>query len=189
MAWLLTGLTLWIVVHLVPSVAPALKARLHAALGAGPYRGVFALLVLLGLVLIVIGWRSAVPALVYAPPAWGRMAAFPLMFVAVLLFGASHAKTNLKRLIRHPQLAGVLLWSVSHLLANGDTRSLLLFGGLGTWALLEMVLISRREGAWVKPERAAPKSELVGVIVSIIVFAVLVALHPYFAGVSLLPLR
>jgi len=189
MTWLLSGLALWIVVHLLPAAAPGIKARLASALGPAPWRGVFSLLVLLGLVLIVVGWRTTLPTAVYAPPAWGRVAAFPLMFVSVLLFGASHAKTSLKRIVRHPQLTAVMLWSIAHLLANGDIRSLVLFGGLGAWAVLEMLLISRREGAWVKPERARVRSELINVAVSTVVFALLIMLHPYFAGVSPLPPR
>jgi uncharacterized membrane protein len=189
MTWIFAGLLLWIAVHLIPSVAPSQKTRLVAALGAGPFKGLFALLVLLGLVMIVVGWRSSVPTAVYAPPPWGRPAAFVLMFAAVLLFGAAHAKTNLKRILRHPQLNGLLLWSLAHLLANGDSRSVTLFGGLALWALIEIPLINRRDGAWQKPERASTKSEAISLIVGAVIFAALIALHPYIAGVPLLPAR
>ena len=42
---------------------------------------------------------------------------------------------NVKRLLRHPQLTGVALWGIGHLLANGESRSIILFGGLGAWAI------------------------------------------------------
>ncbi len=37
---------------------------------------------------------------------------------------------GIMRITRHPFLNGVALWAASHLLANGDTASLILFGGL-----------------------------------------------------------
>ena len=78
----------------------------------------------------------------------------------------------------------MLLWSVGHLLANGDSRALVLFGGLGIWAILEMWLISRRDGAWVKPPIPSLKAETLGVVTSLAIYTVLVYLHPYFTGLS-----
>lgn len=187
MNWLILGIALFAAVHLVSAVVPGSCKSLKAAVGDKLFRTVYSLLALAGVVLIVIGWRSAVPVAVYAPPAWGATLAFLLMFVAVFLFGASHAKTNLKRYVRHPQLTAVILFSVAHLLSNGDIRSIVLFASLGAWALVEIPLINRREGEWIKPPRASMKSEMIGATISVVVFLVLVALHPYFAGVSPLP--
>ena len=47
-----------------------------------------------------------------------------------MLLLAPYSHNNFKRLLRHPQLTGVLLWGVGHLFANGENRSLLLFGGM-----------------------------------------------------------
>jgi uncharacterized membrane protein len=79
------------------------------------------------------------------------------------------------------------VWSGSHLLANGDSRSLILFGGLGVWAVLEMLLISRREGPWKRPYAPALSVEIRGIVITAVIFFVLVYLHPYFAGGSLIP--
>ena len=44
---------------------------------------------------------------------------------------AGHDPTQgIMRITRHPFLNGVALWALAHLLANGDTASLILFGGL-----------------------------------------------------------
>lgn len=37
---------------------------------------------------------------------------------------------GIMRITRHPFLTGAALWALAHLLANGDTASLILFGGL-----------------------------------------------------------
>jgi uncharacterized membrane protein len=187
MNWLIIGIGLFTIVHLASSLAPSLRASLKQSIGEKPFRGVYALLSLAGIAMIVVGWRSTVPVVVYAPPSWAPTVAFFLMFVAIVLFGASHAKTNIKRYVRHPQLTSVVLFAIAHLLANGDIRSLILFGSLGVWALLEMPLINKREGEWIKPPRASMKSEMIGAAISVVVFLVLIALHPYFAGVSPLP--
>ena len=173
--------------HFIPAGLPGFRKKIISKMGDKAYRGVFALLVVVALAMIVAGWRSMVPVVIYAPPAWGPTATFLLMFIAVVLFGAAHAKTNIKRVIRHPQLNGIVLWSIGHLLSNGDIRSLVLFGGLWLWAFIEMALIDHRDGEWLKPERATLKNEAIGATVGVVVFLVLIALHPYFAGISPLP--
>ena len=184
MVWLCVGVLLWMVVHLIPSVAPGLRTSLIERVGENPYKGIFALTLLLSIALIVIGWRSTTPEIIYVPPAWSVPVTSMLMLIAVWLFGAAHQPTRIKRIIRHPQLTGMVVWSLSHLLSNGDSRSLVLFGGLGLWALIEMPLISRREGVWVKPYGPAFSVEVRGILISAVIFFVLVFLHPYFAGVS-----
>jgi len=156
------------------------------SLGIG-YQGLFALSILASIALMIFGWRSAVPSLLYAPPAWTIAVADLLMFVALLLFIASGVPTNIKRVLRHPQLTGVAVWAGAHLLANGDSRSLVLFGGLGVWALVAIAVIKRGEGAWQKPVPLLISAELKLVVAAIVVYAVLFFVHPWISGVSPMP--
>ncbi len=187
MSELVFGIVVWCGIHLMPSVAPPLRQRLIAAIGPNPYRGIFALLILISTACIVIGWRSAPIAAAYYPRGWGRTAAIPLVFLAFLLFAASPLKTNVKRYIRHPQLTGVVVWAVAHLLSNGESRSLVLFGSFGVWALLEIILISRREGAWERPPPEAFTAELKPLLAGTLAFVAFFMLHPYIFGISLWP--
>lgn len=187
MIWLVSGITLWAIMHFIPAGLPGFRKQLITIAGEKRYKGSFALLVLTALVMIVVGWRSTVPVVLYAPPAWGPNVTLLLMFISVVLFGAANSKTNIKRVIRHPQLNGMLFWSLGHIVSNGDIRSLILFGGLGAWALVQIALINHRDGEWIKPERANLKNEAIGATIGVVVFLVLIALHPYFAGVSPLP--
>ncbi len=184
MAMLIAGVVIWCAVHLMPSVLPTARTALTLKLGEGPYKGLFALSILAGIVLIVLGWRSTVPNLVYLPPAWGYTAVKALMLPALILMAGASMKTNLKRFIRHPQLTGVIVWAIAHLLANGDIRSVILFGGLGLWALLEIVLISRREGSWQRPGAVPLVGELKPVVAGVVAYAALMWLHPYLFGVA-----
>ena len=84
-------------------------------------------------------------------------------------------------------LTGVFIWAVAHLLVNGTTRALVLFGGLGIWALLEIVLINKRDGAYTKPDSPGFSEELKGTFFSAGILMLILLLHPYFAGVTPFP--
>jgi len=187
MTWLVIGLLLWCGLHFVPSLARGFRTALIARMGEQTYRGVFTVGVIFSIVLMVVGWRAAPQWVVYDPPAWGRPVGTVLILIAFLLFGFAHAKTNVKRFIRHPQLAGLVAWAVGHLLANGDNLSLLLFGGLGLWALVEMPLINRREGAWQKSGPVPLTAEIRPILIGIAIFVAFFAAHPYLFGVSPIP--
>ena len=70
MTMLILGLVLWIGVHLFPSVLPGARESLMAKLGEGPYKGLFALDLVIAILLMVFGWRSTMPEYWYTPP-WG----------------------------------------------------------------------------------------------------------------------
>ena len=92
--------------------------------------------------------------------------------------------SRVKRVLRHPQLTGVLLWAIAHLLLNGDLRSVALFGGLALWSVLEILLINRRDGAWVRPEAPPLATDAVTAVVAVLVLGALVWAHPWLAGVA-----
>jgi len=187
MVLLISGLLLWSIVHLSKAAFPAQRARLIASIGEMPYKGVFSLLILASLVMIIAGWRATLPWALYLPPPALRHLTFLLMPVAVVLFIAARAPTDIKQYIRHPQLTGVKLWAVAHLLANGEIRALVLFGGLLAWAVLEVILISRRDGAWVKPKPVGLPLTLVSTAIGLVLTAALMWAHPWFTGRQLLP--
>jgi len=183
---LILGVLIWSGVHLVPSLGVQMRAALIARIGEGPYKGLFALSIVAAIALMALGWRSISPVAAYQPPAWGVPLATYAMFVSLVLFMGSNVPTNLKRFVRHPQLTGVAVWALAHLLANGDLRSLLLFGGLGLWSVVAMVSINRRDGAWEKPEPLPLAAEIKPLVAGIIGYVVFFFAHPYIAGVSLL---
>ena len=118
----------------------------------------------------------------YALPPVVTHLALTLIVVAVYLIVSASRPSRLKRVLRHPQLTGVFLWAVAHLLLNGDSRSLLLFGTLATWTLVEMLVINRRDGVWVRPEAPPLSTDLATAAVALVVLAVLIWAHPWFTG-------
>ncbi len=173
MTLLVAGLALFIVLHLVPSVPP-LRAGLVAGMGEKRYRGAFSALALAGLVLIVWGYSAAPFEPVYSPPDWGRQAAMWLAPAAFVLFAAANMATHIRSVVRHPMLLGLLFWALAHLAANGDLRSLMLFGGLAGFsvaAAVSAVARGKRPPADRKPRLAMDAAALASGLVAAAVFA------------------
>ena len=188
MAMLLTGIALWFVVHSLPAVAPASRSALQQKLGEQAYKGIFSLVILGSLLLIVFGWKSAVPSAVYVPPLGPGILVSVLVLVGLILFFASQMNGHLKRVLRHPQMIGTILWASAHLLSNGDSRSVALFGAFGAWALFEIVMINRREGPRKETAAASGKFDLIAVVVGGVAFAVIGHFHQSLFGVAPIPI-
>jgi len=100
---------------------------------------------------------------------------------------AASFPTRIKRILRHPQLTGVLLWAIAHLLLNGDSRSVLVFGAVAVWTLISMVMINRRDVTWVKPEIAGGwHREIIIMVIGLVISALAVRFHQYLSGIPLI---
>ncbi len=184
---LATGLALFTVVHLLLGLAPQGVNGLRETLGAPAVKGIVALVSLAGIVLLVMGWRSAEVSWIYAPPAALRVPALVVIALSIYLFVVANRPSAVKRVLRHPQLTGLFLWSLAHLALNGDNRSVLLFGWLGAWAVVEILLINRRDGQY-EPAPAPPlATDLVTAVVAVVVIVALAWAHPWLAGVPVIP--
>lgn len=187
MTKLILGVLLWSIVHLFPALAPEVRGSIVRKLGENPYKIVFALLMVLALYLIISGWRATTPEMVYVPPDWGRHAAALLVLIAFILFAAPYPPNNIKRVLRHPQLIGLVCWGAGHLLANGELRSLVLFGGLTLWALIEIPLINRREGSRERTGPAPLRNDVLLVAGGIVFYVIVLYAHPWLFGAAPFP--
>ena len=184
MIYLLAGVILWTAVHCFPLARPGQRSELIERFGTGPYKGVFSLLIIAAVALIVIGWREAPIVAVYLPPLFGNVWITLAVGVAVILMLASQLPTNIQRYVRHPQLTGVIVWAVAHLLVNGTARDVMLFGGLGLWAVLSIVLSNRRDGAWRRPPPIALWKDALVLVLGAGASALLFHFHGELFGVS-----
>lgn len=184
---LVLGVLLWSVAHLIKSAAPQWRATKEAALGEKRWRGLISIAIVASIVLMVLGWRSAGYTAAYSPPLAASPIVTGLMFLSFLLFAGASAPGNIKRLLRHPMLGGTIVFSIAHLLANGDQRSIVLFGGIGIWALVSILLINRRDGAWQKPPAVSLAKDAMTFAGTIVIFGIVVFLHPYLFGANALP--
>ena len=183
MAMLVLGVLLFACVHFVSSLTQGFKSVAIGKIGEDGYKGIFSLALLSSFALMIFGWRSTVPTHVYIPPAALHQPALLLLALAFWLMAVSQRASRLRLIVRHPQLAGVALWGASHLLLNGDSRGVVLFGGLAAWAICEMWAINRREGGWIKNETPTWSSEGISLLIAAIIIAVVVYIHPWLSGV------
>jgi uncharacterized membrane protein len=163
MTLILVGMALWWAAHLFKRLAPGPRARL-----GDPGKGLVAVGVVAGVVLMVIGYRGAEHVDLWYPPAFLTHVNNLLMLFAVYLYAASGMRARITKPIRHPQLTAVKTWAVAHLLVNGDLASVVLFGGLLAWAVVEVILINRAEPR-PAPNPPAPVGKEIGAIVGAVV--------------------
>jgi len=146
MAILIAGLVLFLGSHTLP-MFPALRARLVSQFGDNGYKGIYTLVSATGLTLIIYGYgvaRSGGSPLVYDPPFWLRHVTMLLMVPVFIFLVAAYVPCKIKAVLKHPMLVAVKLWAFSHLLANGDLASVLLFGGSFIWAVADRISVKRR---------------------------------------------
>lgn len=180
MTMLKIGLILWIVAHLFKRVMPRMRQSLDTMLGEGPMRGLMSVLILASIVLMVIGYRSVPEVEFYATPKWAPIVTNVLMLVAVALLGMGSSKGRARSWLRHPMLAGIIVWSTAHLVSNGSAAAVMLFSGMIAWAIISMVMISGQEGEWDRPEPGPASGDIKWLVISAVIFAVIVAIHTWF---------
>src|SRR5271166_5496452 len=123
------------------------RAAVVARIGEWPYRGLFSLVSIVGIVLIGYGfaaYRTAGPIMVWYPPAWTRHIVVALMWPASIMVVAAYIPGNIKRVLKHPMLVGVKTWAFAHLCANGDLGGIILFGTVLAWAVYDRITLKRR---------------------------------------------
>ena len=173
---LFLGIALWCAAHLFRRIDPGRREEMDKRIGKAA-RGIVAAAILISVALMVIGFRGIDATLVYNPPEWGKHANNLLMAVAVVLFGLGSSKSRARSWMRHPMLTGFLLWAIAHLLVNGDSASLVMFGSLGVWAVVEMLVINRAEPNWVRFQDGTLVGDIRLLAISAVAFAVIAAIH------------
>jgi uncharacterized membrane protein len=172
------------------------RAALIARIGEGPYKGLYSLVTLLGVVLIAIGYgqyRASGYIPVWDPPVWTRHLALILVWLAFICLAAAYLPGRIKARLKHPMLAGVKIWALAHLFANGDLGSILLFGSFLVWAVFARISAKRRDVAAQHGGTAAPagwRNDVLAVVIGTAIYLAFVFwLHPWLIGVPVLPMR
>jgi len=181
---LITGMILFLGIHLLPTLNPLRQLVLNK-FSEKAYKGLFTLISVLGLILIIYGFSSAEFIHVYTPPVWGRHLAFTLVPIALILFAAANMPGHIRKTLKHPMLIGTLLWSVAHLSANGDRRTLILFGGFALWALIDLISVSIRRKTLGGGKPIHIKYDLMAVGGGILVAGVIFYFHGLLFGMPL----
>lgn len=179
---LVLGLVLFLGIHLLPVLTGVRKA-LVARLGEKGYKGMFSLVSALGLVLIVAGYARAPsePRLFNPFPA-AIMIAPLAMLVSFVLLAAANMRTHIRHSLKHPMLIGVGLWAGVHLLANGETRAVLLFGAFLAYVVIDLASVVQRRA--VKAFAPVARQDAMAVGAGILLALLVMAFHRFLFGVK-----
>ncbi|MCA3554607.1 NnrU family protein [Aestuariivirga sp.] len=185
MLLLALGVVFTAVLHLVAAV-PAIKRRITRRIGEKTYGPVFGIASLVGIVLIVLGWRASGFVLVYEPPQWGWIANGVLTLIAFVFLGIFLFRGSWRRKLRFPMAFAAIFWATGHLLANGDMAGIILFGGFLIYAVLH-ILIGTANGVRPSPEVRGGHN-LLSVLGGIALYGIMTQLHMALIGVPVFQL-
>src|SRR5687767_13032402 len=157
MSGLLAATAAFLLTHFVTSTP--LRAKLVGAMGEWPYRGAYSLVAV-----IALGWMIWAYAGAPREPLWAGFREIPrfLMPVAFILLACGYARNptmvgadkllksedparGIIRITRHPIMWGVMLWAAAHILARGDAKGIVFFGGFLVLALVGTLSMDRRK--------------------------------------------
>jgi len=144
------GLLIFLGTHSFRIFADGKRTQLLESLGERKFKGLYALVSVLGFALMVWGYGQArmEPIELWTPPIWGRHLAFLLVWVAWILMAAAYIHANwFKVKMHHPMILSVKTWALAHLLANGQLHQVVLFGGFLAWGVLSFISARRRDRA------------------------------------------
>ncbi len=179
---LILGIIIFFSIHLVP-ILP-IKNILINRLGENKYKGLFSLIALVGLLIIIYGFSRADFYPIWDPLPYSKEIALALMPISMILLAAANIQTNIKRFIKHPMLIAVLIWSFVHLIANGDLRSIMLFGSFGVYALIDIIFSKKVLTTNIAANYILSKDIMV-IIIGLVVYFIVVYLHQFIAGVTI----
>jgi uncharacterized membrane protein len=188
MTLLVAGLVVFLGAHSLRIFADGWRNAQLARLGEKRWKGLFALVSLVGLVLIVYGFGLArqSPVVLYAPPTWTRHVAALLMLPAFVLIVAGNLRgTRMKAALGHPMVLGTKVWAFGHLLANGTLADVVLFGSFLVWAIADYASARRRDRlAGVVYPAGAWSRDLLAVVIGVVAWVVFgFWLHGWLIGV------
>jgi uncharacterized membrane protein len=184
---MILGLILFFGVHTLTTQRAA-RAKVIGSLGEGGYKIGYSLASAAGLALIVWGfanYRATGWIDVWYPPRMMKHITEALMLPAVILVVASYIRGRIYATLKHPMLDGVKLWATTHLLANGDLGSIILFGSFLAWAVIDRISLNHRADAGAPPiPVGGVRNDVIAVVVGIVAYLALGGLfHPYVIGV------
>jgi uncharacterized membrane protein len=225
MTQLIAAAVVFILLHLLVS-GTRLRGALVSGIGEGPYMGLFSLASagILVWLAMAYGHAKGMGATYWDLGRGARDAQLVIQLIAFLLIVPGLATRNptsvkqeasldrpdvasgMLRITRHPFLWGMAVWAAGHLLANGDTPSIWLFGSLLALAVFGTFSIDAKRksalgpkweefarqtsnvpfGAIVSGRQKLSLSEIGWwrILLAVVIYAALLFAHPYLFGVN-----
>ena len=207
--------------HVVLS-STALRGSLRDQLGERGFLAVYSLTALVTFAWFLVAYAHAPTIVLWQYQRWTALVPVVVMPLAAVLLIAGYTTLNptavgmersaraddpapgILRVTRHPVMWAIGLWASSHIIANGDLRSLLFFGAFAVLSLGGTLLIDRKKrlalgSDWSRLAEVTSNLpfgallmgrtrlrwrdiSLLRVIAGLLLYAVLYSAHPMIAG-------
>ncbi len=140
-----------------------LRGSLREQLGEYGFLAVYSLTALVTFAWFLVAYRHAPTLVLWPAQRWMALVPVVVMPLATILLVAGYSTPNptavgmersaraddpapgILRVTRHPVMWAIGLWAISHVVANGDLRSLVFFGAFAVLSLGGTVLIDRKK--------------------------------------------
>jgi tripartite-type tricarboxylate transporter receptor subunit TctC len=214
MGHLVAATAAFLITHFVTSTP--LRTKLVGAMGEWPYRGAYSLVAFVTLIWMIWAYAAAPVQPLWTGIREAPRIVMPLVFILLAcgywrnptmvgadkLLKSEDPARGMIRITRHPIMWGIMLWAAAHIVARGDLRALVFFGGFLVLAALGTMLMDGRKRSnpdW--PRFAAVTSHVPFVaiaqgrnrivwreigwlrpVLGIALFAAVFFLHPWLSG-------
>lgn len=189
MLLLIVGLVLFLGGHSLSIFAPAARDAWVSKLGETPFKALYGIVALGGLILLIIGYGQARmnPVVLYVPPAWTTHLVMLLMLIVFPALFATYLPGRISRVLGHPTLVAVKAWAIAHLLVNGTLADVLLFGGFLAWAIADRISLKKRTPRDIPRAPSSPVNDVLVVVLGLLAYAGFAFwAHPRWIGVPVM---
>lgn len=181
------GILFFFGVHSISIVNEPWRNRVVGAIGEWPWKALYSLAAIAGLVLLIYGYGSIRydAAILYDPPAWLKHLSILLLVPVFPLLLAAYLPGRIKSKTRHPMLLAVKIWAFAHLLANGSLADVILFGSFLGWAVWDRISFKRRQERSIPGAPPSGVNDIIAVAGGLGLYLVFIFwFHEMFFGVS-----
>ncbi|MDA5094619.1 NnrU family protein [Aliiroseovarius sp. KMU-50] len=201
--------------HSIPT-RPGVKSRFVDVLGARGFTLAYSALSTFALAVLILSARTAPQIPLWHWAEWHNHLALTLMLVAMIIvalalgrpnplsFGGSQndrfdpKQPGLIGWLHHPLLAALFLWSLAHMIANGDLAHVIMFGCFALFSFFGRKIINRRKIRQLGEEEwqrlAATRREIlpsmngmIRVCLGVLLYGLILWAHEPVIGISPLP--
>ena len=189
---MIIGLVIFFGMHLVPITG--VKSLLIERVGEKKYQGIFSIISLVGFIIIIYGFSlidTCNPMMadcetdnfyLWDSFEYSKEISFLLMPICIIFLVASQMKSNIKKVVRHPMLIGILIWSFVHLLSTGDLRSIILFASFGAFSIIDIIFTRKTAEQGIS---FSILNDVVVIVVGLVLYSVILYFHEYVSGLQI----
>ena len=187
---LVLGVVLFVGPHLWSILLPAQRDAVKTRWGEARFKFTYLAVSLVGILLFAWAYQlgrsgPATLDMLYEPLVGARHFAMLLILAGFILIFANGSQSHIRRLFKHPFSMGIVLWSLAHLLVNGETAVVVIFASFLLVAALDVIM----SFASAKMPVFEPKwsHDVRSVVVGLVLYAAfLLGFHPYILNVPVI---